>query len=191
MTRTRKNLRGVVGVPAALFLAAGSAWAWQESAPTANVKVPQPEARPDAKPDVKPEAKPEAPKDETPRPEPKFDGRGRKVLDGEPTVLAFKNVTVEQMLPFIVESTGKVVMPQTDILSRKVTVFNDRPIPRQKALDLVILALREAGIAVVENLETIALRDIAEIIKTNPMVIGPDESVLDRTDLGTICGKVF
>ena len=176
MTRTRAS---TFGLSAAIVLAAGTAYGWQDAAP------PKP-----------PEAKQEAPKtDAQPKaeskPEPRYDPAGRRVVEGEPTVLAFKNVTVEQILPFLAESTGKVVIPQQDILSRKITVFNDRPIPRAKALDLVVLALREGGIAVVENHETVALRDIAEIIKTNPMVIGPDESVLDRTDLGTICGKVF
>lgn len=122
---------------------------------------------------------------------PRFDANGRKVLNGEPTDLAFKQVTVEQLLPFIVQATGKVVMPQQDVLSRRITVVNDRKIPLAQALDMVLLALQQNGIAVVETATTITLRDIAEITRQDVPVFGPDESVLGRTDYGTIAQKVF
>lgn len=172
MTRKTSTL---IALPSALALCAGLALARQEGA-----------AQPPKDPPK------EAPKAAEPtKSEPKYDGNGRKIAEGPDTVLAFKNVTVDQLLPFIVEATGKVVIPSQDIPTRKVTVLNDRPIPRQKALDLVFLALREAGIAVVETPDTISLRDLADISKMNPMVIGPDESVLNRTDMGSIAQKVF
>lgn len=115
----------------------------------------------------------------------------RRVIEGPPTALAFKSVTVDQIIPFIVEATGKVVLPQQDILSRKVTVLNDQPIPREQALDLVFLALQQNGIAVVEKDLTITLRDIAEVVRQDVPVVGPEESVLNRTDLGTIVEKVY
>lgn len=120
-----------------------------------------------------------------------LDALGRRMPRGETTTLAFKNVTVEQIVPFIVESTGKVVLPQTEVLSRRITIINDKPIPQGKALDLVFLALQQAGIAVVENRDLITLRDIAEIERQDVPVLGPDESVLERTDSGTIAEKVY
>lgn len=131
-----------------------------------------------AKPDAKPTAKVE--------PE-----GGRRVLEGPDTTLAFKNVTVDQLIPFIVEATGKVVMPQPDVMSRKVTVLNDQPIPRQQALDLVFLALFQTGVAVVETPTTITLRDITEITRQDVPVLGPEDSTLHRTDVGTVVEKVF
>jgi len=116
---------------------------------------------------------------------------GRRVVEGDPTALAFKNATVEQIVSFIVESTGKVVMPQQDVMSRKITVLNDRPIPRAQALDLVIMALQQNGVAVVETENTITLRDIAEITRQDVPVLGPDTTTLDRSDLGSIVEKVF
>jgi general secretion pathway protein D len=114
----------------------------------------------------------------------------RKVIGG-PTVLAFKQFTVEQIVPFLVESTGKVVMPMQDVMTRKVTVINDAPIPREQALDLVYMALLQNNVAVIETETTITLRDVADITKQDLVVIGPDESVLPRTDLGSIAEKVF
>ncbi|GMV25624.1 MAG: hypothetical protein AMXMBFR58_16550 [Phycisphaerae bacterium] len=140
-----------------------------------------------ARQDADPAPAPDAP---APAPE-KLDDRGRRVVEGPPTVLAFKNVTVEQIVPFIVESTGKVVVPQQDVMSRKVTVLNDKPVPREQALDLVLMALQQVGVAVVENNGIISLRDIAELTKADLPVIGPDESALARGDLGTMAQKVY
>jgi len=107
------------------------------------------------------------------------------------TVLAFKKVPVEELIPFIVEATGKVVMPQDDILTRRITVLNDQPIPVSEALDLVLLALQQNGIAVVEDGDIITLRDITEIVRQDVPVIGPEVSLLDRKDKGTIVEKIF
>ncbi|MBL8763659.1 MAG: hypothetical protein JNM07_05270 [Phycisphaerae bacterium] len=115
----------------------------------------------------------------------------RRLLDGPPTVLAFKGVTVEQLIPFIVEATGKVVIPQQDVLNRKITVVNDQQVPRNQALDLVFLALQQSAVGVTETATTITLRDLAEVDRQDVPVIGPDESVLQRQDQGTLAEKVF
>ncbi len=120
-----------------------------------------------------------------------LDQRGRRVVEGPPTTLAFKEVPVSDVVPFIVEVTGKVVLPQTGIMARKITVLNDRPLPREEALDLVVLALQQNGIAVVESSKIVTLRDIGETNRQDVPVIGPDESVLNRTDIGNIAEKVF
>lgn len=120
-----------------------------------------------------------------------IDARGRRPLSGDPTVLAFRNVPVEQVVPFIVECTGKVVLPQQDILGLRITLVNDRPIPRDQALDLVFLALQQAGVGVVETRDLVILRNIGEITRQDVPVVGPHESVLDRRDLGAVVEKVF
>ncbi len=121
----------------------------------------------------------------------KTDSLGRRIPNGKTTTLAFKNVTVEQVVPFIVESTGKVVLPQTEVMSRRITILNDKPIPQGQALDLVLLALQQAGIAVVESAELITLRDIAEIERQDVPVMTGEESTLDRADFGSIAEKVY
>lgn len=120
-----------------------------------------------------------------------IDALGRRIVKGQTTTLAFKSVTVDRIVPFIVESTGKVVLPQQEIMSRKITIINDQPLPQGQALDLVFLALQQNGVAVVETRDKIMLRDIAEIVRQDVPVIGPDSSTLARTDLGTIAEKVY
>jgi type II secretion system protein D len=131
--------------------------------------------------------------DPKPAPDPAAprDALGRRVTSGKTTTLAFKNVTVEQVVPFIVESTGKVVLPQNEVLSRRITIINDIPIPQAQALDLVLLALQQTGIAVVETDTLITLRDIAEIERQDVPVIGPEQSTLERGDYGSIAEKVY
>jgi type II secretion system protein D len=116
---------------------------------------------------------------------------GRRVLGDTPTTLAFKNVTVEQVVPFIVEATGKVVLPQPDVLARRITILNDQPIPRSRALDLVLVALFQAGIAVVETKDVVQLRDLGEIDRQDVPVVPGDQPLADRTDEGVIVEKVF
>jgi type II secretion system protein D len=155
----------------------------------------QPLPPPDAPPmPVEPPAEPEpapGPRRISPAQPPIVDPLGRRVDNGAPTKLSFRNVSVEQVIPFIVESTGKVVLPQTDVLARRITLLSDREISRQQALDLVFLALQQAGVAVVESRELILLRDQAEVDRQSLPVLGPDESVLDRADLGSVVQKVF
>lgn len=116
---------------------------------------------------------------------------GRRVLNGPPTTLTFRDASIEDLIPFIVEATGKVVIVPEMRLPARITVVSDEPIPRAEALDLVILALQQDGVAVVESHNIIILRDINEVIRQDVPVIGPGESVMHRADLGTMAEKIY
>lgn len=172
------------------------------AAPAPKPEEKKPEAPAPEAPPEKPEAKPVEPgngngaggngaKVKAPPKEYEIDALGRRVVKGQTTTLAFKSVTVDRIIPFIVESTGKVVLPQQEVMSRKITIINDQPLPQTEALDLVFLALQQNGVAVVETKDRIMLRDIAEIVRQDVPVIASDESTLTRTDLGTIAEKVY
>lgn len=203
--------------PAALRLLAGLALAWSplafaqpaekpaEKPPEAKPADPkpadaaQPEKPADAKPaDVKPaepkpaDAKPVEFKPVEKKPIPRDPKTGRRLVkDDKASPLAFKGVKIETVIPYIVEATGKVVLPQADVLSRTITILNDEPIQRDRALDLIFLAFQQAGVAVVETHDLITLRDINNLPAQDVPVIGPDESTLDRKDLGNVAEKVF
>ncbi|MEX2219381.1 MAG: secretin N-terminal domain-containing protein [Phycisphaerales bacterium] len=183
MPRTPRTTRSTVPTAAAaLVLAAGAALAQNEAPAPAMPGGPAPVlSAPESRP-APAEARPAAPRQGP---------NGRKALEGPPTKLAFNRVTVEQLIPFLVEATGKVIMPQQDVMSMRITILNDREIPRNKALDLVILALQQNGIAVIEREDTVALRSLAELTRGDVPVIGSEESVLQREDEGTIVEKVF
>jgi general secretion pathway protein D len=85
-----------------------------------------------------------------------------------------------------------VVLPQNDILSRKnITVMSDSEVPREVALNMLYLALQQNQIAVIVHDDRIVLRDIGELTRGDVPVVGPDESVANRRDLGVMIEKVF
>jgi type II secretion system protein D len=172
--------------PATTPAPAGEAAAAPATTPVATPATPATPGAAAATDGKAPEAKPAEAK-----PEMKFDALNRRILPGEPTKLSFKQVNVEQLIPFIVESTGKVVLPQQEVLARRITLLNDKPIPRSQALDLVFLALQQTGVAIIENDTIIYLRDQVDIDKQPIPVLGPEISTLERGDVGTVAQKIF
>jgi len=166
---------------AALLALSGSALARAQD--QAATPPPSPPATPATTPAADAPAAPIAPDDR--------DVLGRRVHKGEPAVLSFRSAAVSELIPLIVEYTGKVVMPQQDVLARRITVVSDRAIPRDQALDLVFLALQQIGVAVVETPDIVFLRDQAEVDRQNVPVLGPDVTTLTRPDQGTVVQKVY
>jgi type II secretory pathway component GspD/PulD (secretin) len=110
-------------------------------------------------------------------------------------ILAFDNVPVEETIPFVVETTGKVVMPVklNTLRAQTITLINDNPIPRSQALDLLFAAFRLNDIGVVEREDRIIIGSITDIVSTGieMPVLGPDDDVMYRQDLGNFVVKVF
>jgi general secretion pathway protein D len=122
---------------------------------------------------------------------PERGANGRRTIEGPPTTLSFRDANIQDLIPFIVEATGKVVIvPQVNMIG-KITVISDTPIPREDALDLVILALQQNGVSVVETDDIIIIRDILEVLRQDVPVIGPNESVMNRRDLGAMAEKIY
>jgi len=118
---------------------------------------------------------------------------GRRPDRGDKVVLAFDDVAIQDTIPFIVETTGKVVMPVNlaQLKAKKITLINDTPIDRMLALDLLIEAFRLNDIGVIEHHDRIIIGMLSEINLDNPTVIGPEVDIMERTDRGTIVTKIF
>ncbi|MHC4992315.1 MAG: secretin N-terminal domain-containing protein, partial [Planctomycetota bacterium] len=121
-------------------------------------------------------------------------GSRRKGPEGK-VILAFDNVSVEETIPFIVEMTGKVVMPVklATLKTQTITLINDNPIDRAAALDLLFAAFRLNEIGVVEKEDRIILGQINDIVTSgiDLPVLGPEDEVMYRQDLGNFVVKVF
>jgi type II secretory pathway component GspD/PulD (secretin) len=120
--------------------------------------------------------------------------RARPAPEGQVT-LAFNDVPVdEKIAAFIAESTGKVVMPvnMPALKAKKITLMNDEPIDRALALDLLLTALRLNGVGIVET-EQLVILDLIDNMGPNSEipVLGPQDDVLARQDLGTLIVKIF
>ncbi len=118
---------------------------------------------------------------------------GRRGGNGDKVVLVFDDVSVEDTIPFIVETTGKVVMPVniTTLKAKKVTLVNDRPIDRMEALDLLVQAFRLNDIGVIEYEDRIIIALLSEMPRYNPPVYGPGVDITQWRVQGTIITKIF
>ena len=110
-------------------------------------------------------------------------------------VLAFDEVTIDETLGFIAQTTGKVVIPvsASSLRAKKITLRNDEPVDRGVALDLLFQAFRLNQIGVIERDDIIIigpldtmLTDIGDI-----PVLGESDDVMNRQDRGTLVIKVF
>ena len=122
--------------------------------------------------------------------------RGDRTPASDPNELVsinFRDVNVESLFPFIVECTGKTLIPRAaQVRSQLITVISETPVSRQRALELIFQALRLNGIGVVETEDIVMIDIITEITKLQPaVVLGPDVDVRTMADSGQIVIKVF
>ncbi len=117
----------------------------------------------------------------------------RRTVDDDPVPLNFDGVTVSEVLPYIVDWTGKALMVKSTMLTTtKITLFSDRPLAKHAALDLIFQAFRLNGIGVVETPDLIMLNTIMEMNNFQPsLVLGPEVDVTRMTEDGSLVTKVF
>ncbi len=120
--------------------------------------------------------------------------KDRRPVDmSEMVLLNVKGTKVEEFFGFIVECTGKAVIPRSDQLrNATINVLSDKPVTRLKALELIFQAFRLNDIVVVETDELIMIDVMTNMNKLLPgLVLGPSVDVLGLEETGQICIKVF
>lgn len=121
-------------------------------------------------------------------------GPVRRVVNGDRVILAFNDVSVEQTIPFIVETTGKVVMPINlqALQGRRITLVNDEPVDREVALDMLFTAFRLNQVGVIEKDDVIIIDQLADIPRLGDLpVLYARDDVMQRRDRGTHVIKIF
>ena len=117
----------------------------------------------------------------------------RRVGPTDKVKLIFKDMKVEDTIPFIVETTGKaVIIKFANIAALRITMVMDTEVSRQDALDLLFQAFRLNGIGVVESEKIVIIDAITEMNKLQPVtVLGPEIDVSTLNEDGTVCIKIF
>lgn len=125
--------------------------------------------------------------------EPRDPVTNRRIHDGEPIFLSFNNVAIKDTLDFIIETTGKTVIPNMNALTGKITIISDVPMTRDEALNKLFMAFLDAQVpaGVIEYPDLIRIDVLDTIASRDLPVIGPEQSLLGRTDDGVIVNKVF
>jgi type II secretion system protein D len=128
-----------------------------------------------------------------PQDEPRDPITNRRIHDGEPIYLSFNNVAIKDTLDFIIETTGKTVIPDMNALNGKITIISDVPMSRDEALNKLFMSFLSAQVpaGVVEYPDIIRIEVLDTIASRDLPVIGPDQSLMDRPDDGVIVNKVF
>jgi len=110
-------------------------------------------------------------------------------------ILAFDDVSIEETLGFIAQTTGKVVIPVSiqSLRAKKITLQNDEPVNRGVALDLLFQAFRLNQIGVIERPDIIVIGPLDSMLSDigDIPVLGVDIDVMNRQDRGTLVIKVF
>ena len=117
----------------------------------------------------------------------------RQVDMTETVMINFKETKVEDLFPFIMECTGKAVIPRiAQLRTQVISILNDKPISRLKALELIFQAFRLNDIGVVETDELIMVDMLMSVGKLQPaVVLGPSVDVLRLEENGQVVIKIF
>ncbi len=119
----------------------------------------------------------------------------RREIPGGSVILAFDDVSIDETLGFIAQTTGKVVIPvnASSLRAKKITLRNDEPIDRGMALDLLFQAFRLNQVGVIEREDMIIIGPLDSMLSDigDIPVLGVDDDVMVRQDRGTIVIKVF
>lgn len=116
-------------------------------------------------------------------------------VSNEPVILAFDDVSIEETLGFIANTTGKVVIPVSiqGLRAKKITLQNVEPVNRSVALDLLFQAFRLNQVGVIERDDIIVIGPLDSMLSDigDIPVLGVDADVMRRQDRGTLVIKVF
>ena len=121
-------------------------------------------------------------------------GPRRRPAESDKVIFGFRAAPIDELVPFIVQTTGKVVMPVrlTTLKNTKITLVTDEPLEPSRALDLLFESLRLHGVGVVETDDVIILDQLDNIGKSGALpVLSADEDVLGRTDRASMVIKIF
>ncbi|MEE9128774.1 MAG: secretin N-terminal domain-containing protein, partial [Phycisphaerales bacterium] len=119
---------------------------------------------------------------------------GRRPADEEKVKFSFNEVPIDKTISFIVETTGKVIIPidlSTTLKAKKITLIIDAFITRSEALDLLFQAFRLNEIGVIEKEDRIIIALLSDILQFDPPVVGPDADIMGETNRGTVITKIY
>ena len=132
-----------------------------------------------------------------PQPQPANRGEtrnGRRPAGEEKVKFSFNEVPIDKTISFIVETTGKVIIPidlSTTLKVKKITLIIDKFIDRSEALDLLIQAFLLNEIGVIEKEDRIIIALLSDILQFDPPVVGPDVDIMGETNRGTVITKHY
>lgn len=118
----------------------------------------------------------------------------RHAVDDEPMRLAMRDASIDEVLQFISDSTGKTILVRLAQLGPvKITVLSDRALPRSECLDRIYEALASNGLAVIEDDEVVWVDLMASIRDSPrpPLAVAAGEDIEAVSTNGVIVSMVL
>jgi type II secretory pathway component GspD/PulD (secretin) len=108
--------------------------------------------------------------------------------------LAMRDASIDEVLQFISDSTGKTILVRLAQLGPvKITVLSDRALPRSECLDRIYEALASNGLAVIEDDEVVWVDLMASIRDSPrpPLAVAAGEDIEAVSTNGVIVSMVL
>ena len=104
------------------------------------------------------------------------------LADGEMLRMNFRGVPLEMVLNYLSAAAGFTIILETD-LKGKVDVWNNQPVTKEEAVELLNTMLNQNGYAAIRNGRTLTIVSRDEAKKRDiPVRSGSDPSVIRKTD---------
>ncbi len=105
--------------------------------------------------------------------------------------MSFNNAPMQQIAKFLSDQMGKPVIVNKEAEKITITVVNPKPLPVDEALYILRTALHEQGVAIEERKRSIHLVPIAQIVRRQVEMVGPDVDLASIKPSNQIVRKVF
>ncbi|MCF7975962.1 MAG: hypothetical protein K9N55_19250 [Phycisphaerae bacterium] len=105
--------------------------------------------------------------------------------------LNLKDVEMKDIVKKITDWTGQTVIPTSDAMKQKITIFAPKKLTRDKALFLIYAALRTQGYMAEQDGDVIYLKPLKDAKLGKVPVIGPDEPLALYENKEQIVQKFF
>ncbi|MFC1676245.1 secretin N-terminal domain-containing protein [Planctomycetota bacterium] len=112
---------------------------------------------------------------------------------GEPMeAVNLKDVEMKNLLPKLADWTGKIIIPDDEVMKVKISIYSPREVPRAEALELIYTALRAKGF-VAEEIDdnTMRLRPIKDALLGSVPTIPDDQPLATIVNKSQIAQKFF
>jgi len=105
--------------------------------------------------------------------------------------LNLKNVQMKDIISKIAEWTGKVIIPDEEVMNQKLTIYAPREIPRSQALALIYSALRAKGYVAEYADEAIYLKPLSQARLGSVPTISPEMPLASVENKEQVVQKFF
>jgi len=113
---------------------------------------------------------------------------------GEPNQLEainLKDAEMKDIIPKLAQWTGKVIIPDNEVLKQKITIYSPTKLPRDEAIQLIYASLLAQGFIAEQTDKIIYLRPVKEARFGNVPTIAAQEPLAVIADKSQIVQKFF